>query len=302
MRAVGIDVSLWQDDNSTPQMVDFHQSRRAGVSFAFMKASQGTFADPDFVMNWQHAAEAGLPRGAYHFFTWDVSVSEQARFFAGLLKNNPGELPPVLDFEMRKYAPADQLRASCSAKIFLMEVEQILGVRPMLYTSPSYWKEFGAADDITFLDYPLWIAHYYVDAPKVPAPWKTWTFWQWSTGKGLGPHYGAESKDIDLNVFNGTEANLRERFGLSALPLPEPKPIPPGLRMRVITDGLRIRKGPGTQFPIVGTLKKDQLVEIHNAAGPKAWGQVDPLQDLWACVEADGVRHMLIAEEGKHAA
>ncbi len=62
-KALGIDVSLWQDNNSTPQMVDFAKAKSAGASFVFIKASQGLYLDPDFVMNWQNAGTAGILRG-----------------------------------------------------------------------------------------------------------------------------------------------------------------------------------------------------------------------------------------------
>jgi hypothetical protein len=57
-------------------------------------------------------------------------------------------------------------------------------------------------------------------------PWKsmgkTWTFWQW-TSNGDGLAYGAESKSIDLNWFNGT---LDELYALANTSQPSPTPTP----------------------------------------------------------------------------
>ena len=65
----GNDISLWQDDNSTPQRVNFEQMRKRS-RFVFIKASQSTYIDPDYIYNWDNAIRAGMPRAAYHFLTW----------------------------------------------------------------------------------------------------------------------------------------------------------------------------------------------------------------------------------------
>jgi len=77
----GIDVSHWQDDNSTPQQIDFNKAKKAGAEYVFIKASERMSIDGDLVYNWDNAKEAGLLRGAYHFLRWDVSGLQQARFF-----------------------------------------------------------------------------------------------------------------------------------------------------------------------------------------------------------------------------
>jgi hypothetical protein len=58
-------------------------------------------------------------------------------------------------------------------------------------------------------------------------PWKRlrkkWTFWQYSaTGDGLA--FGAESKAIDLNVFNGTLEELRKFAGIGGTTNPPTNP------------------------------------------------------------------------------
>ena len=230
----GIDVSVWQDDNSTAQQMNFSKAKAAGAQFTFIKVSERGGIDPDFVNNWKAARDAGLPRGGYHFLRWDLSASLQAKIFCSLLYGDPGELPPVADFE----APASNGQYPSNALLlaFLEEVEDRLGKKPMIYTSPGYWSTNGKIKgsskyDSIWLYYPLWIAHYTnAEQPMLPEPWKSagkpWTFWQWScTGDGL--KYGAESKAIDLNWYNGDpldfENYLRELVGQDPAPAyPEP--------------------------------------------------------------------------------
>ena len=86
----------------------------------------------------------------------------------------------------------------------------------MIYTSPGFWNSYGKIKDTSRFDpkwnyYPLWVAHYTTAAaPQVPEPWKSmsdWTFWQY-TANGNGLLYGAESKSLDMNWFNGDMEDL----------------------------------------------------------------------------------------------
>ena len=220
MTVLGIDISHWQNNITTPAVMDFAKAKQAGANFAFIKASQATWKDRDFTMNWPNAKAANLPRGAYHFMDWTTSAANQARYFASLLVDDPGELPPVADFEYRTGAPT-RAKATEELYAFVSGVEQAVGKRAMIYTAPYYWREFfsGAHADY-FAARPLWIAHYGVSRPTVPAPWDAWTFWQYSA-KGDGKLFGAESLDLDMDYFNGTPDTFAAAFSLAHTPTVE---------------------------------------------------------------------------------
>src|SRR5438128_304537 len=60
----GIDVSHHQG------AIDWAVLPAQGVDFAYIKATEGgDHVDRLFARNWQAAADAGMKRGAYHFFT-----------------------------------------------------------------------------------------------------------------------------------------------------------------------------------------------------------------------------------------
>lgn len=249
----GIDVSHWQDDKSTARRIDFSKAVKMGARFVFIKASERGGIDSDFEYNWKAAKAAGLYRGAYHFLRWDLSGLLQARIFCDILDDDPGELPPVADFE----APNKGSLYPSNALLeqFLVEVESRTKKKPMLYTSPGYWNIHGRNKytkgfDAKWAYYPLWVAHYMktytpgVSAPYEMEPWKsskkTWTFWQY-TNMGDGFAYGVESKTIDLNWFNGSLAELKNFASSSGgttptptpTPTPAPKPDISGLKTRV---------------------------------------------------------------------
>ena len=96
LRALGVDISHWQGKP------DFVKMKKAGVSFIYIKASQNMWYDQSFKTNWEGAREAGLLRGAYHFYDMrdgSDTPKHQAEYFANLLADDPGELRPALDFE-----------------------------------------------------------------------------------------------------------------------------------------------------------------------------------------------------------
>jgi len=112
---------------------------RGGHSFAFIKASEGVdLADPDFGANWTAAGEAGLVRGAYHFYVTEDDPEQQARLFIETVQLEPGDLAPVVDIELIGHGTPpglpDRLRR------FLELLEQRYGVRPIIYTSPKFWN------------------------------------------------------------------------------------------------------------------------------------------------------------------
>lgn len=213
---IGTDVSIWQDDNSTAQVVDFAKMKAAGAQFVFIKASQSNFVDQDYIINW-HNAKA-LLRGAYHYLTYDVSPIVQAEYCWGLLKGDPGDFPIVCDFENRA-ANLTRVRAAGDLRVFCERMLTLSGRSPMIYTSPGYWGEFGTSDAY-WKRYPLWLAHYTTAAPNTPLPWDTWLFWQY-TAKGDGLKYGAESKQIDMDYWHGDLTGL---YDFARKPAPAPQP------------------------------------------------------------------------------
>lgn len=206
----GIDVSHYQ------AVVDWNAVATAGELFAYAKASEGVnTVDPYFNDNWNGISQAGLLRGAYHFFHANLDATAQANnFLAALTAANgspvlaPGDLPPFLDLEVTgSVAPADVL---AGAATWLELVEAATGRTPLLYTFYSFWKNtLNNPQDLA--QYPLWIARY-TDAPTpgIIGGWPAWTFWQYSASQsvsGVGGH-------VDADAFQGDITDLEALAGL----------------------------------------------------------------------------------------
>jgi GH25 family lysozyme M1 (1,4-beta-N-acetylmuramidase) len=205
--AQGIDVSHYQGTISWTQVVS------ASVSFAFVKATEGTsITDVTYPLNRAGATSVGIPVGAYHFArpngSGDPAIIAdaigEADYFLNVAQPQPGELPPVLDLEVNGGLKPTDLLTWTSA--WLDEVYARTGVRAFVYTSPNFWKTSLADTGTVALNgYPLWIAHWTDGAaPLVPAAnWGNhgWTFWQWSSKSRVAGINTA----VDADRFKGIE-------------------------------------------------------------------------------------------------
>jgi len=190
----GVDVSRWQGD------IDWTKLRRHGANFVYIKATDGgDHLDPMFMKNWQGADEAGLKRGAYHFFYWCRVASEQADWFIRNVPKVDGALPPVIDVEWNHQSSCKRRPSRAvvleKMKVFMDRLEQRYGQRPVIYTTPDFY-----ADNLqgAFRDYPFWLCSTAEHPGKVYGD-RDWLFWQYS---GSGQSNGVDGQ-IDLNVFNG---------------------------------------------------------------------------------------------------
>lgn len=188
----GIDVSRHQENINWPAVKKM-QSDGIRIRFAFIKATEGvSLADKNFVKNWKGAFNAGITRGAYHYFLASKEGTSQARNFIKNVKLQPGDLPPVLDMEeMNGVSPAT-MRGR--AKDWLQTVEQAYGVRPIIYANVKFFNDYL---DGYFTEYPLWVAHYY--ERQRPAVHVDWLFWQFSSNA----HVEGITRKVDFNVFAG---------------------------------------------------------------------------------------------------
>ncbi len=202
----GIDVSHHNG------IVDWAAVARAGVVFAFAKATEGArLRDRRFPANWAEMREAGILRGAYHFFRPSVDAVIQADHFCDVVGTlGPGDLPPVVDVEntptdgeWEEIDTAEERVARVEA--WVARVRERTGRAPIVYTARSFWR--GTLGDSKRLgDLPLWIARWSTKPPVMPTGgWSGWTFWQFGDGGAVA---GLEGH-VDVDRFNGDGAALR---------------------------------------------------------------------------------------------
>jgi lysozyme len=198
----GIDASRWQGE------IDWQTARANGVSFAFFKATEGgDVVDPAFAAYWKSAGQAGVPRGAYHYYYFCRPALEQARWFIRNVPRSSGALPPVLDMEWNAHSPnctkrPDAGHVRAEAKIFMDALERHYGQRPIIYTTVDFFTDNQMG---RMAGYEFWLRSV-AGHPSTVYPGHGWVFWQYS-GTGLVP--GISGK-VDVNAFAGSRAEWQK--------------------------------------------------------------------------------------------
>ncbi|HEX6428246.1 MAG TPA: GH25 family lysozyme [Niastella sp.] len=194
----GIDVSRYQETIDW-QSVQGMNVEGVKLGFTFIKATEGIESeDRFFKRNWKRTKDAGMARGAYHFFIATKSGKAQAEHFIKTVELQPGDLPPVLDVERTFGVPYKKVRER--VREWLLTVENYYGVRPIIYANVDFYDQVLKDE---FDDYPLWVAHYLQkEKPRIYRPWH---FWQYSE-QG---HVNGIFCKVDFNAFYGDSTEFK---------------------------------------------------------------------------------------------
>jgi lysozyme len=208
----GIDISKWNGE------IDWVKVRQSGVSFAFMKATEGKdSADDRFQQNWRGARAAGVAYAPYHFFYLCSSADQQADWFIRNVPREAVKLPPVLDAEWnfesktcnyKKHPPVATIRQEL--KRFMDRLEAWYGKRPIIYTSVDFHRDVLKG---RFDDYHFWVRSVAVH-PVESYKDRRWAFWQY-TSTGVVPGIKGET---DINVFAGSPVNWKNWVAAVSVP------------------------------------------------------------------------------------
>jgi lysozyme len=191
----GIDVSHHQGE------IDWQRVRDSGVSFAYIKATEGKdFNDTRFQQNWEDARQAEIPRGAYHFFTFCSPGDLQAEHFLRVVPPGGGTLPLAVDVEFagncKSWTTIGAIRHELS--VFLQRLDAAGVGPPVLYVTRESYRRIVAD---RFPSSRLWIRGVFF-RPSLEAD-HDWVFWQYAD---RGKVSGVEGF-VDLNVFKGAAAD-----------------------------------------------------------------------------------------------
>jgi len=190
-------------DVTTQGTVDWAQVHGAGIEFAFIGATEGeTGVYNQFAANWTGALNAGVTRGAFHYFLASLDPVVQADHFVntvGVLRG--GDLPMAIDLEETDGQTA-AVTAS-KAATFIQRVSSVTGRPVILYVSSSFFSSLGSPSSLS--SRILWINHKGVTCPDIPSPsFSDWAFWQYGNSAVAGV-----SGSVSRDKFNGSLADLR---------------------------------------------------------------------------------------------
>jgi GH25 family lysozyme M1 (1,4-beta-N-acetylmuramidase) len=201
----GIDVSHWQGS------INWTSVRNAGVQWAYIKATEGTsYKDPQFNTNYVNAYYAGVIRGAYHFARPSYSSGyTQANYFAsngGAWSADNRTLPGALDLE-GSCAGLSQSSMRSWILSFYNQYKARTTRDVVIYTTASWWNTCTGSWTGMYTKSPLWVAHWGVSTPTLPAGWaqySTWTMWQYTNCRSVSGISGC----VDGDYFHGDRTRL----------------------------------------------------------------------------------------------
>jgi lysozyme len=267
----GVDLSVWQGD------VDW-SILSTKVHFAYIRAGYGNaYIDPQLVRNAAGAGSTGVPYGLYWYLKPDKDWRKHAESFANAYETYGGKLYPVFDLEENGGKNKTDLESWVKKCVdeFCRLTELDL-VECATYTTAGFLNtNMPLTNWMKWTN--LWVAHWTTAAtPLIPNEWaipgRTWKLWQYSS-KGDGLAYGAQSKAIDLNRYNGSPEQFEDEFGVT-LPKPEPEPLPepvvPLKRVKVradLVDYLNVRSQPSLTAQDLGDLRENSIVPVVEVNG-----------------------------------
>ena len=177
--------------------VNWAQLKSEGISFAYLKSTEGSsHLDPKYLYNYEDAKQADVKIGAYHFYTFGLDGSLQAKHFISQSIISSDDLIPAIDVEhshINKYSNDKDYIEHVVYELIKMEKElyEYYGVHPVIYTNKDCYKLYIKNN---FSENLIWMSDLH-NEPHVSD--YNWIVWQFShTGNINGAN-----KDIDLNYF-----------------------------------------------------------------------------------------------------
>lgn len=185
-----------------------------------LRIGQNIWADTEFQRNYTEARRRSLAIGGYFFFDGRATPQQQANVIINAMQGKSLELELFIDWE-KNYAGASE---GLPNVVKLMQLVEAAGVKCKavgLYSGYYYFT--GNSNPTTHATQyaylktrPLWLAWYAsASVVKVPAPWTTWTHWQFGTPAVA---WGQPTAEIDMNKHNGTRAEFTARYLLASIP------------------------------------------------------------------------------------
>lgn len=202
----GVTVSYYQG------IIDWETLKNSGITFVYIRASNGPAKDTNFDANWAGAKAAGIFRAPYHQADMTEDPAVDAENFVSTFSGDymSGDLPPMIDLIGTSSGDLSESEMLWWLETWVDTVNNATEMDPIIYTSMSYW--INAMDNsAAFSDHILFIAHETNDSfPSIPDVWwggdsSFWIFWAYnSSGTKPGITVG-----VELDRYQGSISQLQ---------------------------------------------------------------------------------------------
>jgi len=222
MNAKGLDLSRYNGRG------DWQAVKAAAISYVMIKAggvysASGVCYTDDLLADHVAGAQSiGIPFGLYWFFLPFSPMQKQLDYFLGLVNQYQPQIPLAVDVESNNGKTAKITTDHLKTMVTTLKGA---GKPVIIYTRQSYWDTNLLADPF-WSSCELWASRWssgltspWSDGYFKFRDWSTWRMWQYSgDNNALATTYGFPGPpegdpDIDLNWYNGTEADLYAWIG-----------------------------------------------------------------------------------------
>ena len=194
----GIDISNWQSNIDVTKM---------DVDFVIVKATEGSsYTSPSFTKQVNDTLNSGKKLGVYHYMSYMTPAKQQAEHFVKTVKPYLNKAVLVLDFEGTAV-----YKGVSFALEFLQNVENMTGIKPLIYMSQSVAASHNWTNVINN-DYGLWVARYPLGNTTTGfrndlsygnlGYWDSAAMFQYTSHGRLSGYSGY----LDLDIFYGDES------------------------------------------------------------------------------------------------
>lgn len=186
----GVDVAAYQHPNGAA--INWRRVAQSGISFAAVKATEGTYyRNPYALSDIRAARAAGLSVGAYVFAIPNGNGGRrgavpQADYIVSRLGSLAASVPVMLDIEFNPYSGGFCYGRTPAQMVswvtrFSAEIRARTGRAPYIYTPQGWWNPCTGGSAALRRN-PLWVPNYTTAAsPAMPSGWPTWRVWQYSS-------------------------------------------------------------------------------------------------------------------------
>lgn len=196
---------------------------RASVAYA-ENDKQWIYIDPRYKNHINNIEDAGLITGAYHYFRGDCDLERQLATFIRAFSMFPHALGAWLDVEEPNNTKASQIRWMCDE--FKKRTGQTLNIYsrrnvldrlrwPINPQERNYWLAYYPFSKIgNEHEQPrlmAWVHTAWIEIDDYPIR-KDTKFWQWTP---RGDFLWDRACCLDVNIYNGTQAEFDIEFGLT---------------------------------------------------------------------------------------
>ena len=191
------------DISEAAGVIDPAQMQAADVGTVIVRASYGTQADGAALGYVAQLAAGGIPVAAlYHDFDPAAPWADQYEVLAAAMRQTSVRRA-ALRLSEPGLSPANSAAVAAFMARLASEFPLPLTYRHLIQTNAAAWQALGSP--AWGAGYELWIVEpgIVTPAPGVPAPWKGWRLWQYTTAAD-GPENGVSASTVAVSRFNGT--------------------------------------------------------------------------------------------------